>query len=302
MRDVHGKIESWQRSDPSMKHAHLLSAYSFQPSLCPSPPWSCIFSIIHWLDELFISLGRWLLVMIMLQGFQRVLPFSFSAACSSLRLTHWAFAGEESQWKPSFCIPHGTKSVSASPLNISQLSAQWMIFCSEGKYSWGYPWTTNIFCALATWMSQVLQGNNHPSLSDSFGLSLGGRQWAYFKRAGFWHVGLCALPCDLQCRGLNVSGEFRVEMYRWPVVFYCVGSECVPPFHLFDSYSGCPQTSVSFWFTTTSDPLCCLTYTLFTCGSYFNALSWKTYSLLPSRHISMQVTTLLKCLEGHLQQ
>lgn len=52
----------------------------------------------------------------------------------------------------------------------------------------------------------------------------------------------------------------------------------------------------------TLDLLCCLVCTLYTCGSYFNDLSWETYSLLPSLQISMPVVTLLKCLKGHLHQ
>lgn len=34
-------------------------------------------------------------------------------------------------------------------------------FSPEVRCFWGYPWTKHVFWALATWMSQVLQGNSH---------------------------------------------------------------------------------------------------------------------------------------------
>lgn len=69
MRDGPGKIRSWQRSDPSVKCAHLLSVHT---SLCPSLHQSCIFFSIQ---TLFISLGHWLLGIIMLQVFQSASAF-----------------------------------------------------------------------------------------------------------------------------------------------------------------------------------------------------------------------------------
>lgn len=185
----------------------------------------------------------------------------------------------------------------------SCLPSSWF-FSSEGRYSWGYPWAKNIFWPLATWMSQVLQGNNHQSLYDSFGFSLGGRHWTCLERIGFWNVGLCALHCDLQCSGSMYLESLELKCIDGLSFFFffnSVGSGCVPSCHLFNSYSGYPQSPSSFWFTT-SEPIFCLMHTLYTCGSYFSDSSWETYSLLPSLQINIQVITLLKCLEGHLHQ
>lgn len=161
-----------------MKCAHLLSACLQFPAFpfLPRLHWSCIFFSVRWLDVLFMSLGHRLLVMIMLQVFQRVLLFSSSVAYGSLSMDGSLSLCRGRMSREAFILyTTGIKYFNSSPLNVSQLCARQMIFCSEGKYSWGYPWTTNIFCSLATWMVQVLQGNSHQSLCNSFGLSLGGR-------------------------------------------------------------------------------------------------------------------------------
>lgn len=84
MWDGHGKIGSWQRSVPSMKCAHLLSAKNFKSTLLPSSslqprlhryPLACC---------VFIFLGRWLLVMIVLEVFYTGPPFSLSVPHVSL--------------------------------------------------------------------------------------------------------------------------------------------------------------------------------------------------------------------------
>lgn len=155
--------------------------------------------------------------------------------------------------------------------------------------------TKHIFWTLAAWMFQVLQGNGHQSPRDFCGFTLGARHWAYSDTLV---CVLCRVAPDAEVQCILRSLELRCM--NGLSCFYYVGSGCIPPCHLWDAYSACPQTCVGFWFTTL-DPLCCLMCTLYTCGSYFSDCHGKQ-SLLPSPQINMQVITQLKCLEGNLHQ
>lgn len=70
-------------------------------------------------------------------------------------------------------------------------------------------------------MSQILQSNNHQSLCDSCGFSLGTRHWACPERTGFGHFGLCALSCDLWCRD-----SMYLKELSWDVWMACLFLLC----------------------------------------------------------------------------
>lgn len=55
MREGLEKIGTWQRSVPSMKCAHLLSAYNFYPSLWPVLPWATASLVSFGLQGAYVS-------------------------------------------------------------------------------------------------------------------------------------------------------------------------------------------------------------------------------------------------------
>lgn len=94
-----------------------------------------------------------------------------------------------------------------------------MVLLFRGKVLLGISLGNKYFLAIGNLNVPGFAGNNHQSLYDSFGFSR--RKTLNMSRKN----GL--LKCWFMCfamwssmQGLNVSWEFRVEMYRWPVICF----------------------------------------------------------------------------------
>lgn len=159
----------------------------------------------------------------------------------------------------------------------SQSHLQQMIFCPEwsvlgnvlGQQTFSGHWQFGCPC--------FLQGNNHQSLYDSCGFSLGVRHWACPRKNRLftrWQMcfatwsptqigSRCLESLELKC--MNELSFFFLLCGAW------MYSSLSPAWQLLRLSTD----SLGFWFMT-SDPLCCLLCTLYTCGSYFSDSSWET--------------------------